>query len=586
MAGKPLTHEPVRDTVLRYYYGVASGATVACRKQVRLAEIVTDWMDHGAYGGRFEFSEREAYRHVGFMETFCRVPTGRMGAPLRLEDFQRALLGVALGFVSAEDERERMVREVFEIMARKNGKTTKCSALELDMLMNDREGAPQVYSVATKRDQADLGFQAALRMVRLSPDLSGHVRKRQGDLYCASNMGTMRPLASNTSTLDGLDVSCGVLDEVAAMRNRDLYDLVRQGTSARRSPLLWEISTNGFVRDGIFDAQYEYASRWLDGELPEGDENAMRFLPSVYELDDRDEWQDEAAWPKANPGLGTIKSWESLRQNVAKAREDPSFLPTLLVKDFNVPENGSSAWLTYEEAANPEPFPGWAELGIRYVVVGFDAADTNDLNAACALGMRDGDPHVYEQSMYWLPSEVLDEQTRDGNRRERDGVPYTAWRSRGLLRAWPGHKVDRSCLADWIRELRDQGVYVRAVAYDPWHMDDHTVTELRSLVGEQNTMQVRQGPRTMSQPLKDWRVALGAHEVVDGGNPVTQWCRLNASVRADVNGEIQLEKKGRDRRNRIDGVVAEACAWIALRDTWDEYAAFAGIRGGMPSGRG
>ena len=187
--------------------------------------------------------------------------------------------------------------------------------------------------------------------------------------------------------------------------------------------------------------------------------------------------------------------------------------------------------------------------------------------------------------MYLLPSDVLDEQTRDGYRRVRDGVPYTAWRSRGLLRAWPGHKVERACLAEWIRELRDQGVYVRAVAYDPWHMDDHTVAELRSLVGERNAIEVRQGPRTMSQPLKDWRVALGAHEVVDGGNPVTQWCRLNASVRTDVNGEIQLEKKGRDRRNRIDGVVAEACAWIALRDTWDEYAAFAGIRGGMPSGR-
>lgn len=581
MAGDALTREPVEETIRRYYGGVLDGSVTACRKMRKLAARVVTWMDEGR--GEWSYSEREAFRHVGFIERFCKIPTGkRMGMPFLLEDFQRAMLGVVFGFVN--EDGVRMAQEVILIIGRKNGKTSLCSAIELDMLVNDREGAPQVYNVATKKEQASLGVSAALRMIRKSPQLARRVRKRQSDLYCAANMGTMQALASNTNTLDGLDVSCAVIDELAAVKNRDLYDLVQQGTSSRDNALLFEITTNGFVRDCIFDSQYDLAARWLDGKLSEGErEYADRLIPFVYELDEREEWDDPAAWAKANPGLGTIKSEQKLRANVAKAKGSPDYLPTLLVKDFNVPENGSSAWLAYDEAVNDEPFPGWAELGIKYVVAGFDAADTNDLNAACILGMRPGDPHIYQQSMYWLPADELDMQTRDGNRLERDGVPYTAWRSRGLVRAWPGHKVERQCLADWIRELRGRGVYVRACAFDPWHMDDHAVGELRALLGERNVIPVRQGARTMSQPLKDWRVALAAHEVVDGGNPVTQWCRLNASVRTDVNGEIQLEKKDRDRRNRIDGVVAEACAYIALRDKWDEYAAFAGIRGGMPS---
>ena len=559
----------------RYYTSVLDGTTVACDKMKRLSERIMGWLDDGC--GRWHYSEREAYRHVGFMEEFCRVPTGRLGAPLVLEDYQRAHFGTVFGFVD-DDERVRKIREVFECEARKNGKTTKSSALELDMLVNDREGAPQVYSVATKRDQADLGVSAALRMVRMSPDLSRHVRKRQADLYCPMNMGVLKALASNTNTLDGLDVSCAILDEMAAMKNRDIYDLIRQAISARTSPLLWAITTNGFVRDCIFDSIYEYSRKWLHGELPECDPDADRFLPIIYELDEVDEWQDESAWAKANPGLGTIKSVDSLRQNVARAKSDPSFLPTLLTKDFNLVANSSTAWLTYDELKNDAPMPGFADLGIKYVVMGFDAADTTDLNAATILGMRDGDPNMYESTMFWMPEDVLRSQTSDGNRRERDGVPYTLWESMGLVRTWPGNKVSRLCIVDYIQELASSGIYVRLFAYDPWHMDDATVATIKSLVGASNVIEVRQGPRSMSQPLKDWRAELAANRVVYGDNPVIEWCRLNAAIRTDVNGEIQLDKKDRDRRNRIDGVVSEVCAYKALRDRFDDYAAFAGIR--------
>ena len=100
----------------------------------------------------------------------------------------------------------------------------------------------------------------------------------------------------------------------AAIKNRDLYDLVKQSMGARVQPILFQITTNGFVRENIFDAQYDYARGVLEGKKLD------RFLPFIYELDDPSEWDKEECWIKANPGLDTIKSRDYLRQMVKKAK--------------------------------------------------------------------------------------------------------------------------------------------------------------------------------------------------------------------------------------------------------------------------
>lgn len=215
------------------------------------------------------------------------------------------------------------------VEGRKNGKTTETAAIETDMLVNDGEGAPQIYNIATMLDQAKLGFNACHKMVQQSPLLAKHIKKRASDLYFCHNFGFIKALASNTNSLDGLDVHCAVIDELAAIKNRDIYDLIKQAMGARTQPLLFCITTNGFIREGIFDKQYEYAAGVLRGEIKND-----RFLPFIYELDDLDEWDKEECWIKANPGLGTIKSVEYLREMVQKAKDDPSFKPTVMVKDL------------------------------------------------------------------------------------------------------------------------------------------------------------------------------------------------------------------------------------------------------------
>ena len=559
-------------SIREYFGGILRGEIVAGGKMKQVAAIVLRDMDNTDPLYPYHYREEYAQKHVCFIERFCRLPSGRLGHDFKLELFQRAILSVIFGFVDADGCRQ--YREVLWIMGRKNGKTALASAIELDLLVNDDEGAPEVYNVATAHDQAAKGFNNAWRMVKTSPALAKHVRKRVSDLYCDLNMGSIRALSANTNHLDGLDISGAIVDELAAMKNRDLYDLTIQGTSARRQPLVLEITTNGFVRAGIFDAQYEYATKWLDGKAT-GDK-AERFISFIYELDDREEWTDETAWIKANPGLGTIKSLAALRQNVSKAKDDPTFLPTLLVKDFNLIENQSQAWLTWAEIHNEATFDP-AE-GFRYAVLGVDASDTTDLTAACLLMQRPDDPNIYAMHMAWIPQRALEQAEREGRRGGRDGVPYDAWIARGLLRTCETPIIDKREVLDWVTEVQDKyGIYACACGYDPWHMRDvPTVEAYESYFGKDYFRKVIQGAQTLSMPMKELRALYKENRIVDNGNPIAEWCRSNVAVRSDANGNIAPDKKNQDPRNRIDAWAAECDAFVVLKDMADEYSSMIG----------
>lgn len=550
----------------KYLRNVQSGKVVACKRIKQLADMMLPRFKEGYK--RWHFDLERAEKPCRFIESFCVSPES--GDPIRLEPFQKFMVQTAFGFV--DEEGYRQFQEVLMVLARKQGKSSIGAALELYMLVADGENAPQVYNTANSRAQASLAYGIALKMVRRSKDLNGVLRKGtvpdrdQDGIIFDKNDGYITVLTSQTRNLDGLNVSFCLLDEMHANTNRDQYDLVKQAIGARKQPMLLEITTNGFERGGLFDDQYDYACAILEGKAEDD-----RFLPIIYELDDRSEWTDERMWVKPNPGLGTIKSWDYMRDAVNKGMQDPSFLPTLMTKDFNMPESRAAAWLTFEEAVNEDTFD-ISEMGFRYGIAGFDASDTTDLSAAKMLMMRPNDPKIYEMSMYWLPEDALN--YGDGYRRERDDVPYRQWVERGLMRTVPGNTVPKRVFIDWLEEIKQNyDVYTFAVGYDPWHVIGTDEEQLQNYVGKDRCIAVRQGPKTLSQPMKQFRAQLAGNLVVSNHNPIDEWCRMNVSVKQDSNANVAPYKVGGKAKNRIDGFMAELCAYVALLTHQDEYEA-------------
>ena len=559
----------------KYLLDVKSGKIVACKRIRQLAEMMLPRFENGYK--RWHFDIDKAERPVKFIETFCCCPRGSLGRLLVLEPYQKALIELLFGFV--DDDGYRQFQEALIQYGRKNGKTALLAALEVYMLIADGEGAPQIYNVANSKDQASLAYGDVWRMVQQNRELKRKVRKGtvvdrdQDGLICDQTMGFITPLTSQTRNLDGLDVHFCVMDEMAANTNRDQYDLIKDGMAAfdRKQPMLVAITTNGFERNGLFDDQIEYSHKILDGKIEDD-----RLLPMLYELDDRNEWTDESKWIKANPGLGRIKSWQFLRDKVSKAKEEPSSLPTIMVKDFNLPETKVSVWLSFEEAVNEEPFPEippsgkLSDIGFRYGVAGIDASDTTDLSSAKILMMRQDDELLYELSMYWITETKLNDGS--GYRRNKDDAPYKTWVDRGLVRVVDSNIIPKSVYIDWFDEVkRELDVWVYAIGFDRWGFNDDDIRKFEQYVGKDRSEIVRQGPMTFSGPMKELQAKFKANQIIDGHNPINEWCRMNVQITRDKNSNISPVKAEGKAVHRIDGFVSELNGYIAMQRHMDEY---------------
>lgn len=512
---------------------------------------------------KYYFDEETGERPISFIETFCKQSQGDLGAPLELELFQRAYIQALFGFLDKETGYRRF-RETMFLVGRKNGKTTLMAGIALYLLTADYEGAAEIYSVATKKDQARKALTEAVNMIKQSPELRALLKKRRNDVYFAATSSKFEALASDSNTLDGLNSHGVIIDELHAIRDRNLYEVMKQSTSSRRQPLIVMITTAGKVRECIFDDMYEYACRVADGE--EVDE---AFLPILYELDERSEWLDPKMWIKANPGLGKIKQVETLRSFVERAKKNPADRAGVLCKDFNVRENDSTAWLPFDVINNEATFD-LADVYDTYAIGGCDLSSTTDLTCATLLIRKPNDKTVYVLQHYFLPQaridELADKKQRSGGH-SNDEAPYKLWAERGLLTACQGARVNYSDVTAWFVQMRERYKidcwkcgYDRALA--GYWVDEMTANGF--------TMdKVIQGTYTFSQPMRELGAALQDKLVNYNNNPVLKWCLSNTGKKEQGLNNIMPVKISEKRR--IDGMVSLLNAWVVYVRDYEDY---------------
>ena len=545
-----------------YLAAIQSGKEVVSNKVRAVYERECGWMDKPPADFPYYFDEEEGLAHITFIETFCKHSKGKFARQnIQLELFQKAKLQLVFGWRHKVTKLRRF-KEVVDIRGRKCGKSTETAAVEWDVFLNDGENGPEVYCTANKKDQANLIYAECVNMRLQSPALRETTKKRQSDIYCEGNMGFIKCLASDTSTMDGLNPSFFSLDEFHAMKTSALYDVMIQGQSMRDQPLAWLISTNGFVREGFFDSKYGY---WSSVATWEPGFEDYSVLVLIYELNDRNTWQDSTHWPEANPGIGRIKKFETLQQNVDKAKRDPSFVATLLTKDFNLPEAEFSSWLSYEEVVNERTFD-IEYVSHSYAVGGCDLSAVGDLTCGTLLIRKPGDDNVYVLQQYFIPQSKLDYIERTAAKE----APYKLWAEQGWLTVCKGAQVNYSDVTAWfIKMVEEYDIRPLWLSYDR-ALSGYWVPEMESYGFDME--KCAQGPYTWSQPMREMQAAFSEHKVIYNNNPILRWCLLNTAAKRTKSDSIEMIQPVKIQANRrIDGCVSLLNAWVGYVKHYDDY---------------
>lgn len=546
--------------ILQYHAKIESGDIVVGNKIYKVYKHLADKVLHE---NEYYYSCARGEHIITFFERYLRHSKGKMGGkPVKLELWEKAMLSAQYGFINIEGIRE--YTRCILIVGKKNGKSFISSGEGLYLLCADGEPGAEIYSVATKKDQAKIIWEEAKRMRNKSPALAKRVKSTINELRYDERDSIFKALASDADTMDGLNVHGALFDEWHQWKNgRPLYNIIADGVSAREQPMLFMTSTAGTIREDIYDEIYDECELIINGYSEPDGYKDERTLPLIYELDNREEYKDETCWIKANPNLGVSKSYTYLREKVEKAIQNPVMRKNVLCKEFNIRETSSESWLSYEQLNNTEVYD-LKELKPRYGIGGLDLSSTTDLTCATIIFKVAGNEKLYVKQMYWLPADLFEARIKE------DKIPYDKWLERGFLRLSDGNKIDYKDVTNWFLDVQNSlDIYIYKIGYDSWN-SKYITDELQQLFGRESTEPVIQGARTMSSPMKTFAADLTAKKIVYDNNPILKWCLSNAAIQVDRNDNIALCKTSNARR-RIDGVASLLDAYICLERNYENY---------------
>jgi phage terminase large subunit-like protein len=523
--------------VTQYARAVVSGEIVAGQFVRQACQRHLDDLEHGAERGLY-FDERAADHVIDFFP-FLRHSKGEWaGQPFVLQLWQMFIAGSLFGWKRADGTR-RFRRGYIEV-PRKNGKSTFVSGLGLYLLLADGEPGAEVYTAATKRDQARIVHGEATRMVRASPMLRKRVGIYKDNLHVAATCSKYEPLGADADTMDGLNVHGALIDEVHAHKTRAVIDVIDTAIGARRQPLLIEITTAGWDRKSVCWEHHDYSRQVLERVIPDD-----AWFAYVATIDKDDDWTDPTTWAKANPNLGVSVKREALEAKARRAKLIPAEQNSFLRLHLDVWTEQSERWMPLDEWDACARSIELEKLIGRPCYAGLDLASTIDIAALVLVFPSDDDPPIYDVlCFFWVPAETVAERTR------RSNVPYLSWVEQGLITATEGNVIDYRAIGAKLDELA-QTYSIQEIAYDRWGATQ-LIQDLQA--GGLEVVPFGQGFFSMSPPTKELMNLVLAERIRHGGNPVLRWMASNVMVQQDAAGNLKPDKA--KSAEKIDGIVA------------------------------
>lgn len=507
---------------------------------VRLCfEILTT----GLLNGEWEFNEKKANKAIKFIENFCHHSEGRSDL-LHLELWQKAIVSAIFGIMD-KTTGYRQFREVFIIVARKNGKTLFAAAIAAYMTYIDGEYGAKVYFLAPKLDQADLVYDAFYQIVQSDDELDSITKKRRSDIYIKAFNTSVKKIAFNSKKSDGFNPQLVVNDEMEAWpgdQGLKQYEVMTSALGARKQPLIISIATAGYINDGIFDELFKRATAFLKGNSKE-----KRLLPFIYMIDDIEKWDSIEELKKSNPNLGVSVSVEYYLEQIEIARNSISKKVEFMTKFCNIKQNSAVAWLDYwdvmkcvheEKPLSLEDFRGC------YCVGGIDLSRTTDLTAASIVINRDGINHIFTR--FYMPQKRYEVAINE------DNTPYNIYRDRGFLFISGENQVDYKDVYNWFIELvKVYKIKPLKIGYDRYSAN-YLVEDLKT--AGFHTDDVYQGTN-LTPVLHEFEGNLKDGLFDFGDNSMLAAHFLNVAVDINLN-DSRMKPVKIEKRMRIDGAMS------------------------------
>ncbi len=493
---------------------------------------------------KYVFDQEAADRAVFFIERHMKHwKEPHAGKPFILSEWQKEDVIRPLFGLKRHDG-TRLFREAYLQIARKNGKSALSAAILLVILYTDGEGL-ELYTAATKKDQAEIIFNDCTQFVKKSKALRRRAVIKTNSIEIPKTASVIKPLSSDTKSLDGLNVSAASIDELHAHKTPHIYDVIVTGTGARTQPLVLCPTTAGEGDHGICHDQYEYAEKVLEGAIEDDS-----FFCYIAEADKELKWDDPQAYRQANPNLDVSVTRDYIEQQLTKALGSPERRKSYGRYVLNRwQQAGVERWLSVEEwKACGRPFH-WNSMKGMACFGGLDLSSVLDLTAFALVFPCPNDVlRVLVQ--FWLPEGTL------AAREKSDRVPYDRWVDEGWIKTTPGGAIDYDTIVKDVDEIRKR-YRVAMIAYDDWN-----AVQVNTDLERKGVPMVKfvQGLRSFHTPSTDFEKRISSGKIEHDGNPVLTWMVSNVKVLRDSSDKIRPVKEHKSSKNRIDGVVASIMA--------------------------
>ena len=489
-----------------------------------------------------KYDKAKADRAVMFIEQLCHTIGEWKGVPFQLLPWQEQIVRDVFGIVDKKTG-YRQFRQCYIEIGKKNGKTELDAAIALKLLCADDEPSAEIYGCAADRRQASICFNVAVGMVQQNSLLRKRIKiiESQKRMIYVPNGSFYQVLSAEAYSKHGFNVHGLLFDELHAMPNRKLFDVMTKGSGdARRQPLFFYTTTAG---DDVNSICYEQHRKALD--IIEGKKHDASFYPVLYAASEDDDWTDPKVWAKANPSLGITITEDRVREACEQAQQNPA-------EENAFRQLRLSQWV--KQAVRWMPMAKWdlcdgevdaAELEGRVCYGGLDLSSTTDITAFALVFPPETEDGVYKVMPYfWIPEEMLDLRVR------RDHVPYDIWKQQGIIETTEGNVIHYGYIEKFIEALGER-YNIREIAFDRWG----AVQMVQNLEGMGFTVvPFGQGFKDMSPPTKELMKLVLERRIAHGGNPALRWMVDNIAVRTDPAGNIKADKE--KSTEKIDGAIA------------------------------